>query len=197
MDLFAKLSLLEPVGVRGGCRIGGLLAILLLTSCAGPSGATDAADPSRVELTSGQVLEVRRILLDTARGVDTGEHIAVLPDVAVGVRWSDVHQAVIDGGKRVGVAVKSTLHADQRDLKFELLTMEGWPGVLQAHRTEQGIVITARIGPYPVTQTSQDRADRLVAATNALLRTLGARPKIEPYSNESPAQAVSAGGSAR
>jgi len=170
MDLSAKLSLLGPV------------AVLLLTSCAGPTGEIDSARPSLVGLTSSQRGDVLRILQDTARGVDAGEHIAVLPDSATGVRWSDVHQAVIDGGKVVAVAVQSTLVGNETDWAFALLTMEGWPGVLRARHTADGIEISARIGPYPGSQSSQDRSKRLVEATHASLRTLGAVPKIEPYS---------------
>ena len=182
MDLNAKPALLPSLAVRG------LLTVLLATSCAGPTGEIDSARPSVVALTSSQRSEVQRILLDTATGVDAGEHIAVLPDPAVGVRWSDVQQAVIDGGKAVGVAVKSTLVADQTALTYELLTMEGWPGVLRARRTTNGIVISARIGPYPGSQWSQDRSKKLVEATHASLRMLGATPKIEPYSLELSAQ---------
>jgi len=111
---------------------------------------------------------------------NTGTAISLLP--AEGIRWSDLSQAISEAGASAGVeaaiASSSKIGVTTR---FELLTIEGWPGVLQASKQGKGIVLGASIGPYPDQPSARARAARLVELTHERLLALGRIQQVEPY----------------
>lgn len=145
-----------------------------------PRGAPAAA--SNMELNAVQARQVRRVMLDSAMGiVDTGPPIELLPPS--GIRWSDLPAAVSQAGKHptVMLAVSGTSAGGPDTMTFDLLSPEGFPGIMHATRRPEGVVLRVSMGPYPDEPWAQARASRLVEHTLASLHQLGKVPRVPAY----------------
>ena len=121
-------------------------------------------------------------MLDTARGVaDTGPPMELLPPA--GIRWSDLPKALSQAGQHpeVMVAVSGNTVEGLDVMAFDLLTAEGFPGIVHATRTDGGIALQAAVGPYPQEVWSKARASLLVKQTHATLLQLGKVKRIPAY----------------
>jgi hypothetical protein len=100
-----------------------------------------------------------------------------------GVRWSDIPDAVASACNEVGVemAILTTHDEDDRFYRFELLTIERWPGELVIGRGEGEevyTVVSVRIGRFPQMPDRVERGRKLVEAFETKLRAMGKIPKI-------------------
>ena len=165
------------------------LAVLAISCLIGVGGCGRKSDEplaagSRVAYTTGQSKAALRAMQSTlGDGSSNATPISLVP--ADGIRWSDLSKAIAQAGAQQGieVAVAGTSQVGV-STQYALLTIEGWPGVLKATPKGSGIVIVARIGPYPNQRASRERAARLVNLTHQRLLALGRIPKVEPYTVE-------------
>jgi len=157
--------------------------MMSIGGCSGKSGPPLAAG-SRTAYTTDQskaaLVAMQSILVGAT---NSSASISLVP--AHGIRWSDLPKAISQAGAEKGIEV--ALAGSSKvgiATRYELLTIEGWPGVLQAAPQGTGIVMVASIGPYPDQPVARDRAARLVQLTHQRLLALGRLPKIEPYTVE-------------
>ncbi|MCP3905690.1 MAG: hypothetical protein GY715_18850 [Planctomycetes bacterium] len=99
-----------------------------------------------------------------------------------GRRWSDMGTAIkLASGYVEATVVSTDVEDDGRRLRSNLMTVEGWPGVIVVTRVEGPEIYTAEasIGRYPDEPARRRRADALVAALDRALVALGRRPRFE------------------
>ena len=100
-----------------------------------------------------------------------------------GVRWSDIPNAVGAACNEAGVemAVLTTHDDDDDEYRFDLLTIERWPGELVIRRGEGDEVyrvVSVSVGRFPEMPDRVERGRKLVEAFEVKLRAMGKIPAI-------------------
>lgn len=99
-----------------------------------------------------------------------------------GVRWSDIPNAVGSACNEAGVemTVLRTHDEDDEEYRFDLLTIERWPGELVIRRGEGDEVyrvVSVSVGRFPEMPDCVDRGRKLVEAFEEKLRAMGKKPQ--------------------
>lgn len=171
----------------------GTLAVILLTAALEGCAASKPPPPasaSNLRLTAEEENSKRTLtaaergdLLAAMRSVAVGAEIVDAPGPApLGIRWSDVPQAVgaAAGAVDMWVVGAARIDNDPNRLRFELRTIEEWPALLLVTREPTDAVYSARaiIGPYAGAVTHTAREARLLEILDAVLHLLGERPRF-------------------
>jgi hypothetical protein len=174
-------------GSRGGsalsaARAVGVALIAILAGCAGSPQAPAAAsnhDLTPDEARQKKVLsdDDRARLLAAMRTVAEG-HEPVNPPAPApgGMRWSDVPAAVAAACGASEMAVRRTVREQGGvRIRFELRTIEEWPGELIVDRVEGPATYRAeaRIGRFPDEPECLGRAEKLLDQLAISMRRLG------------------------
>ncbi len=149
------------------------------SGCAGDRG--QPASAAVVTLSQRQGTEARRIMAQ-ATPAAASPPLRLLPES--GVRWADLSRAVgslhvpsrPDGSSVLVAVVSSTITPERAS--FELVTSDGWPAVVTAHRHAGEIQIEAVMGPYPADLRAAETARALEDAAMASLRRWGNKPEL-------------------
>lgn len=166
---------------------GGLLAAVLATGlglcgCQQPEPAVlsnqllveGELDPRRV-LSASDEAEIHAAFRSVAEGRTAVDPPAPAPG---GLRWSDVPAAVGAACDEKGiemVVVKERKEDDGRLYRFELRTIEDWPGELVVRRVDGPDLYEAEawIGRFPEKPARIHRAEKLLAEIDKQMRRLG------------------------
>ncbi len=121
--------------------------------------------------------------LKAMKAVSAGHTVVNRPEPAArGVRWSDVPGAVAWSGGRAEVELVITeMYETPNEYRFDLLTIENWPGELVVVRGTGDRVYEVQsvwVGRFRDEQEHVARAALLVSHFEARLRVLGARKRI-------------------
>jgi hypothetical protein len=173
--LRASLAAVAAAGVLSGC--GGALPPAASTN---RPLAGDEALPGRADqvLTAGQEETALRAL----DGIAAGQRPVNPPGPAPGgTRWSDVPAAVASACDDPGVEMTvvrtiATPAPDPDRYRFELRTVEGWPGELVVRRSTGARaceVESVSIGRFPLEPARVERGALLVKAFEAHLEAYG------------------------
>ncbi len=156
-----------------------LLGAFLLVSGGCAKDAGTPASPVQVSLSDSQVIGVRRVLNDGVL-VEPGPLLPLLP--ASGVRWSDVERAVKSAAAEPEILC-AVVAADvkPKTAAIFLRTTEGWPVVVRAHLTAEGIRFDAVVGPYPGDPAAQAKAREMERAITKSLREWGKKPAVSSW----------------
>lgn len=142
-----------------------------------PEEATDGV-PGRADqqLTPRQQDEALAAMRSVAAGHTVVDRPAPAPR---GVRWSEIPRAVAWACGRAGVEmVVVATEQDPDEYRFDLLTIENWPGQLVIARGTGGSVyrvVSAQVGRFPDAPENAERAKLLVSKFEQRLKVLGAR----------------------
>lgn len=148
--------------------------VVLLSGCRARSSAVEPLTP-----------EQEATIRSTFREVGAGHEPGARPGVpASGWRWSDVEEAARLAAVAVEAAVvRSQTFMDEAGRpawRFEVMTIEDWPGELIITQFDandpNGVRAMATIGLY---RDRAERAKRLVAAFHERLRALGKVARFE------------------
>ncbi len=146
-----------------------------------PEEAQDGV-PGRADdvLSPGQRVEVTLAFDQLAAGATVVNPPGPAPR---GVRWSDIPQAVASACNEAGIemAILRTHAKDDDEYRFDLLTIETWPGELVIRRGEGDEVyrvVSVSVGRFPQMPDRVERGQKLVEAFQEKLRALGKVPKI-------------------
>ena len=173
--------------------VGGLAAALVaLAGCAGsypnavahnrdlPEEADDGIPGrSNQQLTGGR----QAASLKAMKAVAAGHTVVNPPGPAPrGVRWSEIPRAVGWASGQAGVEMTVTYTLELPDeYRFELLTIENWPGelvIVQGTGDRVYEVESVWLGRFPQEPWHVERAALLVSHFEARLLVLGARKQI-------------------
>ena len=100
---------------------------------------------------------------------------------AEGIRWSDMSRAVQSAGSAKTAVVRFAVVDEEvgRDRsEFHLKTIEGYPAIVIATRSSEGVVVEAITGPYPDIEPAQQASTHIQAAVLKSLRAWGLKPEL-------------------